>query len=101
VSGSKLTHRLPRIGKSTTGTRSIGVFLASAIGVPLLVLAIAACGGGGGGSSTGNKPAARPKTADGQPATIGVANSGLGKILVDAQGRTLYLFKKDRGSKSA
>ena len=42
-----------------------------------------------------------PKTANGQPATVGVANSGLGKILVDSQGRTLYLFQKDSGTKSA
>ena len=27
-------------------------------------------------------------------------NSNLGKILVDSQGRTVYLFKKDTGSKS-
>ena len=30
-----------------------------------------------------------------------IASTSLGKILVDAQGRSLYLFKKDAGSKSA
>ena len=44
---------------------------------------------------------APPTTASGRPATVDVANSGLGKILVDSQGRTLYLFKKDSGTKSA
>jgi predicted lipoprotein with Yx(FWY)xxD motif len=35
-------------------------------------------------------------------ATVGVDNNGnLGKILVDSKGRTLYLFKKDSGTKSA
>lgn len=77
-------------------TRSIS-FLASAVAVPLIAVAISACGSGGSGSTT----TAPPKTADGRAATIGVANSDLGKILVDAQGRTLYLFKKDSGTKSA
>jgi predicted lipoprotein with Yx(FWY)xxD motif len=32
---------------------------------------------------------------------VGVASSNLGRILVDAHGRTLYLFAKDRNGKSA
>lgn len=52
--------------------------------------------GCGGGSDT-----ATPTTASGSPATIGVANGGdLGDILVNSQGRTLYLFLKDSGTKS-
>jgi predicted lipoprotein with Yx(FWY)xxD motif len=36
------------------------------------------------------------------PATVGVANnSNLGKILVDSQGRTLYLFQREMGKTSA
>jgi predicted lipoprotein with Yx(FWY)xxD motif len=43
-----------------------------------------------------------PKTASGTAATVGIANAGgLGEILVDSQGRTLYLFQKDAGTKSA
>jgi predicted lipoprotein with Yx(FWY)xxD motif len=38
---------------------------------------------------------------NGQPASVSVANSGLGKILVDSQGRTLYLFQADTGTTSA
>jgi predicted lipoprotein with Yx(FWY)xxD motif len=34
-------------------------------------------------------------------AKISVANSGLGPILVDGRGRTLYLFEKDKHGKSA
>jgi predicted lipoprotein with Yx(FWY)xxD motif len=70
--------------------------LTRAAAVPLAALALAGCGGDANGS------AASPTTASGRPATVGVANdSSLGKILVDSQGRTLYLFEKDNGTKSA
>jgi predicted lipoprotein with Yx(FWY)xxD motif len=72
-------------------------FLASAAVIPLVALAVAACGGGGGGAAT----AATPKTSSGASATVGVANSSLGSILVNSTGRTLYLFKADVGAKSA
>jgi predicted lipoprotein with Yx(FWY)xxD motif len=41
-----------------------------------------------------------PKTATGQVATLGVAKTSLGSILVDSTGRTLYLFEKDDGPAS-
>ena len=34
-------------------------------------------------------------------ATVAVAKTGLGRVLVDARGRTLYLFEKDRRGRSA
>ena len=46
------------------------------------------------------RPSAPPRTANGQSATVGVANENLGNILVDSQGRTLYLFRRDSGTKS-
>lgn len=64
----------------------------------IVALTVAACGSGDNGAGT---PAAPPKTADGKPAAIGVEQNGLGTILVDSQGRTLYLFEKDSGDKSA
>ena len=73
--------------------RSITLLVGVAV-VGLAALTVAACGSGGGTAT------ALPKTASGQPATVGVANSGLGKILVDSQGRTLYLFQKDSGTTS-
>ncbi len=79
-----------------TRTRSI-TFLASAT-VPVLALAVAACGSSGGSNASAPAP---PRTANGQSATVGVANENLGKILVDSQGRTLYLFRRDSGTKSA
>jgi predicted lipoprotein with Yx(FWY)xxD motif len=73
-------------------------FLASAAVVPIVAFAAAGCGGSGGG---GNASTAPPKTADGQPATVGTTNTSLGTILVDSKGDTLYLFGKDSGTKSA
>jgi predicted lipoprotein with Yx(FWY)xxD motif len=41
-------------------------------------------------------------TDNGRPGTVDIANnSNLGKILANTDGRTLYLFAKDSGTKSA
>jgi predicted lipoprotein with Yx(FWY)xxD motif len=75
--------------------RSIGVL--SAAGLAVLVAAAAGCGGGG---ATAASPAP-PKTTSGQAATAGISNTGIGQVLVNSQGHTLYLFKADQGTKSA
>jgi predicted lipoprotein with Yx(FWY)xxD motif len=75
--------------------RSI-TFLGSATLAALAVVA-ASCGGGG---ATAASPSP-PKTSGGQAATVGVANTGVGQVVVNSQGMTLYLFKADRGTKSA
>src|SRR5438128_1211923 len=63
-----------------------------------LVLAVAGCGGGGGyGGSSSNSSTNKPAPAS---ATLAVATSSLGKILVGANSRTLYLFEKDKGPSS-
>ncbi len=72
--------------------RSIA-YLVSAAALALAALAVAGCGGG---SSN-----ALPTTPNGQPATLGVADHDLGEILVNSDGRTLYLFEKDSGTTSA
>jgi predicted lipoprotein with Yx(FWY)xxD motif len=77
--------------------RSI-TFLASTAALPLIALTASACSSGGGGANASPSP---PKTTTAQPATVGVAKTGLGQILVDSQGRTLYLFQKDSGTTSA
>ena len=61
--------------------------------LPLALLALAGCGG--------NASHALPTTGDGRPASVGVASTGLGDVLVDRQGRTLYLFERDSGTMSA
>jgi predicted lipoprotein with Yx(FWY)xxD motif len=71
-------------------------FIAAAAVVP--IAAIAALGGGGGGGATAT--AAAPKTTSARSPTVRVANSRLGKVLVDSRGHTLYLFKRDVGTKS-
>jgi predicted lipoprotein with Yx(FWY)xxD motif len=78
-------------------TRRSITLLAGATGLLLGALAVAGCGSGGGSNAKSPSP---PKTANGQSATVGVANENVGKILVDSRGRTLYLFKRDSGMKS-
>ena len=79
-----------------TRSRPLGLLSATVL-VPLVALVAAGCGSSGNSSTaTANAPAA----AGGHPATVSVANTGLGKILVDSQGRTLYLFQQDSGTKS-
>lgn len=68
-------------------------FLAGAA-VPLIAFATGCGGGDNNGSDTATAP---PKTGAGHAAAVSRAKEGsLGKILVDSQGHTLYLFKKDR-----
>lgn len=71
--------------------------LAGAAALPLIALIAAGCGGG----SSAATAAAPPKTSSGTPATVGVAKTSLGSVLVDTTGRTLYLFRGDVGTKSA
>jgi predicted lipoprotein with Yx(FWY)xxD motif len=65
--------------------------------IPLIaVLAAVACGGST--STSANSPA---PSAPAAAATVAVANNAkLGQILVDANGRTLYLFEADKGTSS-
>ena len=80
-------------------TRNTYVRLTAAAAViPLVALTVAACGGGGGSAATGG-PAA-PKTTSGAAATVGAGKTGLGNILVDSKGDTVYLFRADNGTKS-
>ncbi len=77
-----------------TRSRPLGL-LSAAVLVPLVALVAAGCGSSDGSST------ATAKAAGGSSATVSVANNGgLGKILVDSQGKTLYLFKQDSGTKS-
>jgi predicted lipoprotein with Yx(FWY)xxD motif len=71
-------------------------FLAVAAVVPLVALA-AGCGNNDDNTAT----TANVKPASGSSGTVSVADTGLGKILVDSQGKTLYMFEKDSGTKSA
>jgi predicted lipoprotein with Yx(FWY)xxD motif len=72
--------------------------LASAAVICLTALALASCGGDNGNSATASSPP--PKTSSGKAATLGVESTSLGKILDNGQGRTLYVFQADTGTKS-
>jgi predicted lipoprotein with Yx(FWY)xxD motif len=76
-------------------------FLASAAVIPLAALGVAACGGGGAATASPPPVPSKTTTTPTQTATIRVANSRLGRILVDSTGHTLYLFKGDSGTSSA
>ena len=82
--------------------------LATAAVLPLAALAIAGCGSSS--NNNNNATAATPSPSSSAntsnpstpPAVVRVSNNhALGKILVDSKGRTLYLFTKDSGTKSA
>jgi predicted lipoprotein with Yx(FWY)xxD motif len=91
--GSRRSSRL-------TG-RSIAVL---ATGLVALAVAVAGCGGGsayGGSSSSSSAPASANPPSAGGGSSVKLASTKLGKVLVDAQGRTLYLFEADKGPMSA
>ena len=69
------------------------------------VTLLGACGGSDDkGGTTRTTPSttgsAGGTTASGQ-ATVKTAETGIGTVLVDAQGKTLYLFTNDQGTTSA
>jgi predicted lipoprotein with Yx(FWY)xxD motif len=72
-----------------------------------MVLLLAACGtSNDNASNTKSKPktapavAAQATTPAAPPATVAVAKSGKGDVLVDASGMTLYRFDKDKSGVS-
>jgi predicted lipoprotein with Yx(FWY)xxD motif len=76
--------------------------LAGAGLIALSALAVAACSGA---ATTASRPRSTStptaKRSSAASATVGAAESGLGSILVDSQGRTLYLWLADTGAKSS
>jgi predicted lipoprotein with Yx(FWY)xxD motif len=85
--------------------RKITVFI-PASAVLAIALIAAGCGSSAGGSPYSSAPygsavqASAPSGIDGA-ARVGVANSRLGRIVVDNKGRTLYHFEKDTTRRSA
>ncbi len=75
------------------------VSIAIAAGVAAVALAVAGCGGSSGGGRAANYgPGSSTKSS--AAASVALASSQLGKILVAGNGRTLYLFEADKGSTS-
>ena len=84
-------------------TRRRTFLLSPALIGSLAALAIAGCGTTGNANNGKAGPATTTTTSAAKhanSAVVGVRDTKLGKILVDAQGRSLYLFEKDTGAKS-
>jgi len=65
--------------------------------VTLALLALAGCGSTsyGGGSSAGTTSSSSAASSAASKADLKTANSSLGKVVVTADGRTVYVFDKD------
>jgi predicted lipoprotein with Yx(FWY)xxD motif len=75
-------------------------FFAVPVAAGVVALVAAGCGGGGGGGSAYGGSSTTTKPAAATSATLAVGKTGLGRILVGENGRTLYLFEKDKTPKS-
>lgn len=96
----------------TSSNTNRGALLLAALAL-VAALAIAGCGGsddgpeargyggGGGGDSTGGEITAAPNPEEGATFVSVASVDGLGQILVDSTGRTLYDFHKDQGTTSS
>jgi predicted lipoprotein with Yx(FWY)xxD motif len=78
--------------------------LAGAAGTLAIVAGLAACGSSSGSkaasSATTTTPASSNTTAAPQGVTISAANvAGVGSVLVDGSGRTLYILTSEKGGK--
>jgi predicted lipoprotein with Yx(FWY)xxD motif len=73
----------------------------AAVAVAVAAVALAACGSTSNTSgSSYTASASRPAARTSGTASVALAGSKLGRILVDGKGRTLYLFEADKGPKS-
>jgi predicted lipoprotein with Yx(FWY)xxD motif len=77
--------------------KRFAILLTGAAIAPLAVPIANAAGRSGAPQGAGSVAA----TVSAAKKTVEVRNTGLGKILVNSSGRTLYLFKKDSRGKSA
>ncbi len=83
--------------KESTGAKLSKVLVASAV-----ALVVSACGGGGTPSVSSSPSASAAATAGGGATGPQIASrtvAGLGPVLVDPQGRTLYIFEPDAHQK--
>lgn len=83
-------------------TRTIHAFALLAV---LSALAIAGCGGGSSSTtesgSGGSETPASGSPEEGAMTLTGAEVSGLGTVLVDSEGFTVYMFAKDKGTTSS
>jgi predicted lipoprotein with Yx(FWY)xxD motif len=72
------------------------ISLLSLLAVAAVALVIAGCGGGGDQATA----ASSSGSSGGGSSTLNVSDTSLGKVLTDQNGRTVYDFGRDTGSKS-
>jgi predicted lipoprotein with Yx(FWY)xxD motif len=75
--------------------------LASLLALPAIALVAAGCGSGGGNVAAAKAPTKAASNTSSSTAALKVASQAkVGRVLVDAQGRTLYRYTPDHAGKS-
>ncbi len=74
---------------------------ATPLAIAGVALIAAGCGGGGTTSAGPGYAAAGTTIGSAQTGTIGLRHTKLGNVVVNGQGRTLYLFESDHGMSSS
>ncbi len=87
-------------GSKRFSRTALALIAVVAAGLVVLAVAVAIGGGSGGAYGASSSSAAPPSSGAGGP-SVKLASTGLGKVLVEARGRTLYLFEADKGTMSA
>jgi predicted lipoprotein with Yx(FWY)xxD motif len=67
----------------------------------LVVFALVVAGCGGGSSSSSTSTASETSASSGSGTVSAAEISGLGTVLVDSEGMTVYMFAKDQGTTSS
>jgi predicted lipoprotein with Yx(FWY)xxD motif len=73
---------------------------AGLIAVAALAAVVVGCAGSSSGYSSGANGSTVPASGSSGPAVVGVGHTSLGPVLVDGNGRTLYLFENDTSTAS-
>ncbi len=89
-------------GSKRFSRTALALIAVVAAGLVVLAVAVASGGGGSGGAygASASSATAPSSGAGGGGPSVKLASTGLGKVLVDARGRTLYLFEADKGPMS-
>jgi predicted lipoprotein with Yx(FWY)xxD motif len=81
-------------------TLLIGAGLIAMVAPLVIAIVVVGCAGSSSGYSSKPNGSTVPANGSGGAAIVGVGQTPLGPILVDGNGRTLYLFEKDTSTAS-
>jgi predicted lipoprotein with Yx(FWY)xxD motif len=76
-------------------------FTIALLSLVVFALVVTGCGGGSSSSSTSTSTAGENSASSGGGTVDSAEISGLGTVLVDSEGMTVYMFAKDQGSTSS